>query len=121
MRTLALSAALAVAVLALSPAATAQNRATPVPAAPLACADFNGHVNHAWRLANPASLAQPERSRLAELAAGARIGLQAPAGGLNQRYLGLRYIIGTATTTAGTITAGLVEDLDLSNAINDVV
>lgn len=71
MRTLALSAALAVAVLALSPDATAQNRATPVPAAPLACADFNGHVNHAWRLANPASLAQPERSRLAELAAGA--------------------------------------------------
>lgn len=70
MRTLALSAALAVAVLALSPA-TAQNRGARTPAAPLACADFNGHANHAWRLANPASAAQPERSRLAELAADA--------------------------------------------------
>ncbi|WP_397572056.1 M13 family metallopeptidase [Silanimonas sp.] len=70
MRTLALTAALAVAVLALSPAA-AQNRGTRTPAAPLACADFNGHANHAWRLANPASAAQPERSRLAELGAGA--------------------------------------------------
>ena len=70
MRTLALTAALAVAVLALSPAA-AQNRGTRTPAAPLACADFNGHANHAWRLANPASAAQPERSRLAELGASA--------------------------------------------------
>lgn len=70
MRTLALTAALAVAVLALSPAA-AQNRGARTPAAPLACADFNGHANHAWRLANPASAAQPERSRLAELGASA--------------------------------------------------
>ncbi len=66
-------------------------------------------------------LAQTRTLALAELAAGARIGLQATAGGLNQRYLGLRYVIGTATTTAGTITAGLVHDLDLGNAINDVV
>ncbi|MCZ8114057.1 M13-type metalloendopeptidase [Silanimonas sp.] len=70
MRTLALTAALAAAVLALSPAA-AQNRGARTPAAPLACADFNGHANHAWRLANPASAAQPERSRLAELGASA--------------------------------------------------
>lgn len=71
MRKLALSAALAAAILAPTPAANAQNRAAAAPTAPLACADFNGHVNHAWRLANPASVAQPERSRLAELAVSA--------------------------------------------------
>jgi putative endopeptidase len=70
MRKLALSAALAAAVLALSPAA-AQNRSARAPAIPAACADFNGHANHAWRLANPASAAQPERSRLGELNSGA--------------------------------------------------
>lgn len=67
MRTLVLSTALAVAVLALS-TASAQNRGTRTPPPPVACADFNGHANHAWQLANPASVAQPERSRLAELA-----------------------------------------------------
>lgn len=70
MRKLALPAALAVAVLALSPVA-AQNRGARAPAVPAACADFNGHANHAWLLANPASAAQPERSRLAELNASA--------------------------------------------------
>lgn len=70
MRTLVLPAALAVAVLALSPA-MAQTRGARTPPPPLACADFNGHANHAWRLANPASVAQPERSRLADLAAAA--------------------------------------------------
>lgn len=70
MRQLALSVALAAAVLVLSPA-SAQNRSARTPAPPLACADFNGHANHAWRLANPASVAQPERSRLAELTASA--------------------------------------------------
>lgn len=66
MRQLPLSVALAAAVLVLSPAA-AQNRGARTPAVPLACADFDGHANHAWRQANPASPAQPERSRLAEL------------------------------------------------------
>ena len=70
MRKLVLSAALAAAVVALTPAA-AQNRGARAPAPPLACADFNGHANHAWRLANPASAAQPERSRLSELVAAA--------------------------------------------------
>ena len=70
MHKLALPAALAAALFALPPVA-AQNRAARAPAVPVACADFNGHANHAWRLANPASAAQPERSRLAELAAGA--------------------------------------------------
>lgn len=30
--------------------------------------------------------------------------------GITQRYLGLRYVIGTATTTAGTVSAGFVLD-----------
>lgn len=33
-----------------------------------------------------------------------------PPPGISQRYLGLQYIVGTATTTAGNILAGLVVD-----------
>jgi translation initiation factor 6 (eIF-6) len=29
-------------------------------------------------------------------------------GGLNERYLGVQYVIGTATMTAGKVTAGIV-------------
>jgi hypothetical protein len=30
--------------------------------------------------------------------------------GITQRYLGLQFVIGTATVTAGTVTAGIVLD-----------
>ena len=67
MRLTLLPAALA-AVLACLPA-HAQNRASRAPAAPAACADFYTHANHGWLQANPASVAQPVRSRLSELSA----------------------------------------------------
>lgn len=46
------------------------------------------------------------------LTAGKRIHLSPPAAGLTKRYWGLRYVIATATTTAGTVTAALVRDVD---------
>lgn len=55
---------------------------------------------------------------LATLVAGYRPRLRLPAMGLSQRYMGLRYIIGTATTTAGTVHASLVPAVDLSMAID---
>lgn len=62
-------------------------------------------------------LAQTRAFTPAELAAGTRIGMQAPAGGFTRRHLGVRYIIATAATTGGTVTAGLVKDLDTSYAV----
>lgn len=67
MRLLLLPAALACALAATArPALTRQARA---PAPPAACVDFNGHANHVWRRAHPATAAQPERSRLGEFVA----------------------------------------------------
>lgn len=54
---------------------------------------------------------------LATLVAGYRIRVNIPASGIGQRYLGVRYTIGTATTTAGTVTAGIAVDLDTSPQI----
>lgn len=55
---------------------------------------------------------------LATLVAGYRPRLRLPLMGLTQRYLGLRYIIGTATTTAGTVHASLVPAVDTGLAID---
>lgn len=49
---------------------------------------------------------------LATLVAGYRPRLRLPAMGLTQRYMGLLYLIGTATTTAGTVHASLVPAVD---------
>jgi hypothetical protein len=46
---------------------------------------------------------------LATLVAGYQVPLNIAAG-IKQRYLGLRYIIGTATMTAGAVSAGIVID-----------
>lgn len=46
----------------------------------------------------------------ATLVAGYRCRLAVPRGGITKRYLGMRYTVGTATTTAGTVTAGIVRD-----------
>jgi putative endopeptidase len=61
--------AAAVALAAVASPADAQNRPTraTAPNPPAACADFYGHINHAWQRAHPASATQPERSRLADL------------------------------------------------------
>lgn len=48
----------------------------------------------------------------ATLVAGYEVRLALPKKGITQRYFGLRYIIGTATTTAGTVTAALVPAID---------
>lgn len=45
---------------------------------------------------------------LATLAAGYKPRLGMPQGGFTKRYLGIQYVIATATTTAGKVTAGLV-------------
>lgn len=47
----------------------------------------------------------------ATLVAGYRFAIGGPLPeGINQRYLGVKYTIGTATTTAGKVTAGVVLD-----------
>ena len=46
------------------------------------------------------------------LTAGKRIHLSPPAAGLTKRYWGLRYVVAGATTTAGTVTASLVRNVD---------
>ena len=46
---------------------------------------------------------------LATLIAGYQFRLAVPPG-VSKRYLGLRYTVGTAETTAGKVTAGLVID-----------
>lgn len=51
---------------------------------------------------------------LATLVAGYLIRIAVPKTGLTSRYLGVRYTIGTATTTAGTCTAGIAVDVDTS-------
>ncbi len=51
-----------------APSAEAQRRSSAA-AVTTACVDFYAHVNRAWMQAHPASASQPERSRLAQLAA----------------------------------------------------
>lgn len=51
---------------------------------------------------------------LATLVAGYLIRIAVPKAGLTARYLGVRYTIGAATTTAGTCTAGIAVDVDTS-------
>ena len=48
---------------------------------------------------------------MATLVAGYQIRIAVPYVGLTSRYLGVRYTIGTATTTAGTCTAGIAKDV----------
>lgn len=48
---------------------------------------------------------------MATLVAGYQIRVAVPYVGLTSRYLGVRYTIGTATTTAGTCTAGIAKDV----------
>lgn len=63
-------------------------------------------------------LAETTALALATLVAGYRCRLRLPAMGMQKRYLGLRYIIGTATTTGGTVHASLVPSLDTGLAID---
>ena len=63
MRLLPLSIALGLSLAAL-PALAQRGRTPPPPPAPTACTDFHAFTNRAWLQANPASAAQPERSRL---------------------------------------------------------
>lgn len=48
---------------------------------------------------------------MATLVAGYQIRIAVPKVGLTSRHLGCRYTIGTATTTAGTCTAGIAVDI----------
>ncbi len=58
-------------------------------------------------LSSPTILATTPAIALATLVAGyqARLGM---APGVTKRYIGVQYVIGTATTTAGKVTAGLL-------------
>ena len=51
---------------------------------------------------------------IATLTLGKVIVLALPAGLITQQYLGLKYTIGVATTTAGTVTAFVAKDLPLN-------
>ncbi|MCU0701850.1 MAG: hypothetical protein MUC96_35550 [Myxococcaceae bacterium] len=66
-------------------------------------------------------LASTRAFTLAELTAGRRIGLELPSSGLTRRWFGLRYVIATATTTGGTVTAAIVDTLDTGNAVADTL
>ena len=82
--------------------ANAQNRASRPAPVPAACVDFQAHSNHAWLQANPASPAQPERSRLAQMNAEAaqrqtallEAAMRAPQNDL-ERVLGAFWAAGT--------------------------
>lgn len=71
MRLLPLSIALGLSLAAL-PALAQRGRSPSPPPAPTACTDFHAFTNRAWLQANPASAAQPERSRLGLLASEAQ-------------------------------------------------
>lgn len=115
MRLLLLPAALI--VLAVTPA-NAQNRASrPVPV-PAACVDFQAHSNHVWLQANPASPAQPERSRLAQMNAEAEqrqtalldAAIRAPQNDL-ERVLGAFWAAGTNEAALEARSAAAVQKL----------
>jgi hypothetical protein len=56
---------------------------------------------------NPVILTQTDVLALATLAAGYQFRFGTVPPGVTKRYLGLKYIVGTATTTAGNVTAGI--------------
>lgn len=62
-------------------------------------------------LSSPNVLATGPQLALAAAVAGAKL-LDVPLPDTSQRYLGFQYIIGTATTTGGTATAGIVGGTD---------
>lgn len=59
-------------------------------------------------LGSPTILQSSEVIALATLVAGYRFRLALPAG-IAERYLGVQYVVATATMTAGKVTAGLVD------------
>jgi hypothetical protein len=60
-------------------------------------------------LSSPVVLASTGALALAALTAGAVL-MDIPVPATELRYLGFQYVIGTATTTAGTVNAGLVKN-----------
>lgn len=70
----------------------------------------------ATNLGTPTTLATSGSLALAALTLGAKINLEAALddNATYLRYLGLQYVIGTATTTAGKVTAGLLLDTQTS-------
>jgi hypothetical protein len=65
-------------------------------------------------LSSPTVLASTPAQALATLVAGYRFRVTAPRAGITARYLGVRYVIATATMTAGKCTAGIAQNLDTS-------
>ena len=59
-------------------------------------------------LSSPTVIASTAAIALASLVAGYQFRLEIPPG-LAQRYLGVQFVIATATTTAGKVTAGIVD------------
>lgn len=68
-------------------------------------------------LSSPDVLSQTGALAYTLLTAGKRIALPVPPHGLTKRYFGVQYVIAGATTTAGTVTAGLVRNLDTGLAV----
>jgi hypothetical protein len=64
-------------------------------------------TDDAEALGSPTIIQSTPVLALATLKAGYQFRLQLP-GGLAERYLGVQYVIGTATMTAGKVTAGLL-------------
>lgn len=68
-------------------------------------------------LSSPTVLASGPVLALAAAVAGAEL-LDVPVPDIAQRYLGFQYVIGTATTTGGTVTSGIVGGTD--NAVQTI-
>lgn len=68
-------------------------------------------------LGTPTVMDTTEAIAVATLIAGYQVRLSCIPHGVAQRYLGLQYLIATATTTAGTVTAGLVLDRQTNLAV----
>jgi hypothetical protein len=67
-------------------------------------------ADNAALTSNLTILDQTDDLALATLVAGYQFRLRCVPQGVTKRYLGVRYVIGTATTTAGKCTAGIVLD-----------
>lgn len=61
-------------------------------------------------LSSPTVLSSSAAIALATLAAGYQFRLNSVPAGVSKRYLGVQYVVGTAATTAGKVTAGIVLD-----------